>query len=277
MKKFAVAAASLVFSASAFASPMTITDEYWGGDRHSYTDVIGSAAKFDIQSMWVDIDASTKVMTVDISTNFGSASGGLGSFTSLTNTPLSGSQGIGFGDLFLSSTGWNPDTRGTMHEFDNHDSDLDSGGSTTKWDYGVSLANRWNGAGSAATLYKLNGATNDDNTFLSDDFLSGGTFRNGQEVAVDTASSNTVALTNAASMTASAGHVVFTLDLTGTDLENIALYGLHWNMTCGNDTIEGEYDYPVPEPTSLAIMLLGLACIGGASIRRRKIQPVEVL
>jgi len=270
MKKLLVATASLVLSASAFASPMTITDEYWGGDDHGYGDVIGDAGKFGITSMYVDIDSNTKVMTVDISTTFGSASGGLGSFASYTNTALSNSQGIGFGDLFLSSTGWNPNTSGSNYEFDDN-------ATGTKWDYAVSLADRWDGAGSAATLYKLNGSTNDANAFLSDDYLSGATFRNGQEVGVDTGSSDTVALANAASMTASAGHVVFTLDLTGTDLENIALYGLHWNMTCGNDTIEGEYDYPVPEPTSLAMMLLGLACLGGASLRRRKILPVEVI
>jgi hypothetical protein len=77
-------------------------------------------------------------------------------------------------------------------------------------------------------------------------------------------------------MIAGVNHVKFTLDLTGTDLKFIEFYGLHWNMTCGDDTIEGPYDYPLPEPTSLAIMLLGLACLGGASLRRRKIQPVEV-
>ncbi|MFT6432143.1 MAG: hypothetical protein ACJAVI_000178 [Candidatus Azotimanducaceae bacterium] len=267
MKKL-VAAASFLFSASAFASPMVITDDYWGGDRHSYTDVIGAAAQFDTFSMYVDIDANTKVMTVDISTNFGT-SGGLGSFTGYTNTTQGQGNGIGFGDLFLSSTGWNPNTTGTNYEYDNNVTG-------TKWDYGVSLADRWDGTGTAATLYKLNGATNNDNAYLSDDFLSAGTYRNGQEVAVDTGSTDTVALANDASMVASAGHVVFTLDLTGTDLEFIEFYGLHWNMTCGNDTIEGQYDYPVPEPTSLAIMLLGLACLGGASLRRRKIQPVEV-
>ncbi len=270
MKNLVAVAALVTVSGLASAGPVTITDEYWGGDRHSYSDVIGAAGKFDIVSMEANIDVLTKIMTVDIATNFGAASGGLGSFPQYTQSSLSKvsgiAQGIGFGDLFLSSTGWNPNTTGSMYENDNHSTG-------TKWDYAVSLHDRWNGAGSAATLYKLNGATNDDNVWLSDDFLSGGTFRNGQEVAVDITSNTVLALANSASMNASNnGHVVFTLDLDGTDLENIAHYGIHWNMTCGNDTIEGQYNHAVPEPSSLFIMLLGLACIGGASFQRKKTQ-----
>jgi hypothetical protein len=39
-----------------------------------------------------------------------------------------------------------------------------------------------NGAG---TLYKLKSGNNDADALLSDDFMTGPTFRNGQEIAVD--------------------------------------------------------------------------------------------
>ena len=65
----------------------------------------------------------------------------------------------------------------------------------TQWLYGFSLDDRWmaNGSGTG-TLYSLNGADNDANTLLSEDFMSGATYRNGQEIAVDTASSDTASV-----------------------------------------------------------------------------------
>ena len=59
--------------------------------------------------------------------------------------------------------------------------------------------------------------------------------------------------------------VNFEIDLTGTALAGSKTIALHWGMTCGNDTIEGEYS--VPEPAILGLLALGLVGIG---ISKRK-------
>lgn len=43
-------------------------------------------------------------------------------------------------------------------------------------------------------------------------------------------------------------------------------FGLHWAMTCGNDTFEGGFS-TVPEPSP--VMLLGLGLLGIAEYTRR--------
>ncbi len=264
MKKL-LAVLTLLMSTSVFAAPMTIVDGYIGADAHTHGDVIGYISVFNISRMDVSITGST--LTVQINTDFG-AGNGLGSFASSTRTALSGwtgsgnGNGIGFGDLFLSSNGWNP-VGPAPYLNDDH-----SNG--TQWDYGISLDDRWDpttGVALGATLYSLTG-TNADNAHMSDDFLSGATYRNGQEVAVDTRSNTTEALDNDVSFGAYGDHILFSVDISGTGLENADMIGLHWGMTCANDVIEGEYD--VPEPAGLALMALGLLGISGASRFRKK-------
>ncbi len=250
-----LAVLTLVLSMSVAATPVLINDGYVGGNDHGYGDVIGDASMFGIDSMSVDLVGT--ILTVQINTLFGD--NGLGSFTSLTNTTLSGSKGIGFGDLFLSSAGWNPSGAAPYLGDDNS--------TGTLWNYGIALTDRWDPS-STASLYSLNGLTNNSNAYLSDDFLSGGTFRNGQEVAVDTGSTTTTALANAATFSTLPGQILFTLDIAGTTLESAGAIGLHWAMTCGNDTMEGEY-VKVPEPATLAIMLSGLLGLLVFAGRRR--------
>ena len=55
-------------------------------------------------------------------------------------------------------------------------------------------------------------------------------------------------------------YIQFEIDLSGTGLANSANIALHWGMTCGNDTIEGEYS--VPEPAILGLLAIGLIGIG---------------
>lgn len=239
------------------AAPVVITDTYIGSDDHGYGDVIGAASEFDIQSMEVDLVGTT--MTVTVNTNFG-AGNGLGTFPSYTTTTYGQGKGIGFGDLFLSSTGWDPHGSAPYMA-----DDYTTG---TVWDYAISLADRWNGVSSAATLYQLHTANGNTDVLRSEQFVKNAIFRNGQEVAVKTSSA--ISLGSVANVLTSGGQVVFSFDIAGTALEGASAIGLHWAMTCGNDTIEGQFS-PVPEPSTLALVLFGFSIMGVASVRRRKL------
>lgn len=249
-----VAAISLTVAQSSFATPTNVSDNYVGGDDHGYGDVIGSTSNFDISSM--DIERIGNTLSISINTGFaGKADNHL--FDGLTNN-----KGIGYGDLFLSSS-WTPFGSAPYSNDDNTNG--------TVWTYGFSLDDRWmsessNGGVGTGTLYSLNSGNNDADTLLSEDFLTGGTFRNGQEIAVDTVNGDVTAIAGNSSWNITAGKVNFLIDLTGTSLANNSSIAAHWGMTCGNDTIEGEYS--VPEPAILGLLTLGL--IGIAASKRKK-------
>ena len=199
-------------------------------------------------------------LKVSINTNFaGKGDDGYFDGTSGLGTDLTRGLGIGYGDLFLSGA-WNPDPDGTgtapEYKTDNH-----SNG--TIWTYGFSLGDRWmnEADAGAGTLYSLDSGNNNADALLTEDFLTGGTFRNGQEVAVDTVNGDVDAVAgNTSSWDITAGSINFYIDLAGTDLLYSDTFALHWGMTCGNDTIEGEYS--VPEPAILGLLAIGLIGIG---------------
>ncbi len=253
MRSF-LAILAVVFSACASALPVTINDLYVGGNDHGYGDVIGNTGMFGISSMEVELNGT--VLSVTVNTPFPDS--GLGSFASYTNTAQGQGNGIGFGDLFLSSSGWNPSGSAPWLS-DDHSTG-------TVWDYGVSLTDRWDPL-SGSALYALNAVPGNPDAWLSEDFVSGATFRNGQEVAIRTGQAILLP-GNDTSFGTAPGQVLFQLDIAGTALEGAGAIGLHWAMTCGNDTIEGEFK-PVPEPSTLAMLLLGLMSVGYAGIRRR--------
>ncbi|MBS02608.1 MAG: hypothetical protein CMQ24_07875 [Gammaproteobacteria bacterium] len=72
--------------------------------------------------------------------------------------------------------------------------------------------------------------------------------------------------------------VTFQFDTTGTTLAGSGTVALHWAMTCGNDTIEGQVTgvnittTAVPEPTSLFFASLGLLLLAGA--RRKGVRRI---
>ena len=248
----------LSVSLPVMAVPVNIADNYVGGDDHGYGDVIGSVTKFGISSM--DVSMLGSLLTVQINTQF--ASQGLGTYGSLTNTALSCGQGIGFGDLFLSSNGWNPSGSAPYMNDDHSNGEV--------WEYGISLTDRWSTT-SGSALYALSGSNN-DSAYLSQDFLNSGVFRDGQEVAVDVNGGYASLLGNLTLFSTTANSITFSLDTTGTSLANASSIGIHWGMTCGNDTIEGEYNIPsVPEPATVMLMLLGLACLLSAGMRRKNL------
>lgn len=244
-------AALLLTSSSAYSS--TIIDNYIGSDAHHYGDVIGATSDFDINSMQVTISGST--LNVSIDTNFaGKADDGL--FTNATN-----GLGIGYGDLFLSSS-WTPNGNAPY--------ETDNASNGTVWEYGFSLSNRWmsendNGTG---TLYKLASGDNHADILMSDNFIdSAFDFRNGQEVAVNTASANVSSVGSGTWDIDAANNLInFQIDLAGTNLLFGDEIALHWGATCANDTIEGVAPVPVPA----AVWLFASGMIGLFGVARRK-------
>jgi len=231
-----------------------ITDTYIGGDDHTRGDVIGGISNFDISSM--DVNLNGTILSVSIDTTFAGKAGTIA--PSLTN-----GLGIGYGDLFLSSQ-WNPNgTQADQYINDN-------AATGTVWTYGFSLDNRFRtGLGmGAGTLYSLNSANNDTDTLLAEDFLTGGVFRNGQEVAVDGASGGVQALANSASWNVTANSIEFTIDLANTSLLSGNEIALHWGFTCQNDVIEGVGVSAVPIPPALWLFAGGL--VGLVGVGRRK-------
>jgi hypothetical protein len=236
------------------AVALPIADTYYGGNDHGYGDRIGGPI-FEVQGASIARTGTT--VTVDVFTNLaGHADEKLyPAYTNRAPSKLNGvSMGIGYGDLFL-STAWKPFGSDVHHVHDN-------AANGTHWTYAFALGDdRWTDAGGAGALYALNGATNDANALLAEDFLSGATYRNGQEVAVDRASSTVTRLANAANwsvaQTPNAGHLHFVFDVTGTALATSEYIALHWGMACGNDVVEGQ-QY-VSEPASLTLAITGLA------------------
>ena len=104
---------------------------------------------------------------------------------------------------------------------------------------------------------------------LSEDFLSRGIFRDGQEVAVNTSGKIAINSSNwdiIADTNSTVGKLNFLIDLTRTSLAGSDTIALHWCMTCANDTIEGKYS--VPESGMFALLSLGLLGIG-INLRKR--------
>jgi len=99
--------------------------------------------------------------------------------------------------------------------------------------------------------------------------MSGATYRNGQEVAVDTDSSTVSALLNSGTWTIddTNGVITFLIDIDGTGLLQGSEIAFHWGMMCGNDVIEGSA--PVPEPATM--LLLGVGLCGLAFVGRKKL------
>jgi len=242
----------------AYATPTAINDDYVGGDDHGLGDVIGYKSKFDILSM--DVDLIGNSLAVTINTNFAGRAGIYGWATT-------GGEGIGYGDLFLSNS-WNPyGSAANGYTDDNFYS-----ASTTNWSYAFSLGDRWDSDdnGGTGSLYSLTGDGSD--VLLSEDFLSRGTFRDGQEIAVDTDGKTAINSSDWSIVKdtySTVGSISFLIDLTGTTLAGSDTVALHWGMTCGNDTIEGEYT-SVPEPAILGMLAIGLVGIGISQHKRAK-------
>jgi len=91
-------------------------------------------------------------------------------------------------------------------------------------------------------------------------------FRDGQETAVKTTSSTVRNTGLSGSWKVNAGSsLLFTIDVSGTELAKASGLALHWGQTCQNDVVEGFVD--VPEPAGAALFGLGL---GLMALRRKR-------
>jgi hypothetical protein len=252
-----LAIAVFLVSGTSMATPVTITDTYWGGNDHGYGDVIGDTGSFQIID--ANLDRSGSMLSIIINTNF-AGKGDDKLFSSYTMSPSNHAKdrnGIGYGDLFLSSS-WDP--------YGSNPYKYDTNANGTLWTYGLALDNRWSSSGGTITLYSLNGSTNDSNAYLSQDFITGATFRNGQEVAVDKNSATVTNTGTTGTWSISGNTISFLIDIKGTSLISGDEIAIHWGETCGNDVIEGSAS--IPEPTQM--LLFGTALIGLAGIGRKK-------
>jgi hypothetical protein len=228
----------LCIISSSYAYNWSIEDHYIGGNDHGYGDIIGDANKFDVSGM--DIDITGDLMTVDISTNY------------VNNI---GAYGTDLGDLFISTNGWNPHGYASdKYKDDNH-----SNGEVWEYVFDVSEGN----------LYDIR--SDQDNILTSDEAFGRYTYRNGQEVLVDSTGLTAIA-SGDVSITDDSLVLSFNIETMDMDLTEFGL-GFHWAMTCGNDTIEGGIDpiEPVPTPEPGTLILLGLGLIGVLGIARKRV------
>ena len=268
MKLLAPVAALGLMAAASSASAYMVNDVYWGGNGHGYGDVIGPNSTFDISGADASLSSGT-MLTVKIYTNF-AGYGDNKLDTWATNMPASSpggvNMGLGYGDLFL-STGWTPNGTPADHYTN------DNAATGNHWTYAFSLDNRWSNTGGSGSIYALGSGTSTNHnpdTLLSQDFLTCTSciYRNGQEVAAKTAGKSALGSGTWSVIpgtSSSQGYLSFTFDIAGLNLDPNNL-GFHWDMSCGNDTIEGKVS--VPEPGTVA--LLGLGLIGLGFVRRRR-------
>ncbi|MSM38486.1 MAG: PEP-CTERM sorting domain-containing protein [Geobacter sp.] len=276
---FATCMTVAVLATQAHALTSTIQDQFYGSYDHGYGDVLAASTNvnaFQVSSLQVVTTGSKLQISVN------------GSYFN----PTSGNKyGTTMGDLFISTNGWRPDTskanylndgwkqqNGTWIRNDGEmweyafvfDSDaarsLPTGsGQVTSGTFSVyALPTATVAAAAAATRFS--------------GMPSGYIWRDGQEWAVN---KNGAGVTREGALGAGTWtrtDQALTFDLadfseyfTTEDLNSPNGWGYHWAMSCGNDTIEGMAPTPppVPEPSTLVLLGVGLLGVGVFRFKRR--------
>jgi hypothetical protein len=223
----------------------TIDDNYIGANPTGFypqwetADVIGSCSTFQVYGMDIGLTGN-QLKTVKIYTEY--------------VKPLSdiGTYGTQLGDLFISTNGY---TSG--------DSTSDTWLTGEKWEYALVFDNHDpNSYAGNISLYKVEYGAN-GNILLTNDFKepNWAVYREQQETRIDTAVTDAF-LGSIGTWTIDSTNGIITFNINDNDWLTGSDFGFHWNMTCGNDTIEGGVSVPTPEPSTLLLLgggLLGLA------------------
>ncbi|MCG6886459.1 MAG: PEP-CTERM sorting domain-containing protein [Proteobacteria bacterium] len=231
MKKTLLGLCAVVMLTSAgldSASAIVINDDYIGSEDHGWGDRIGTS-RYEISNMEVTFNSG--YMNVRVNTNF-NASG----------DPY----GIDFGDLFISTNGWNPN--GTAPYLNDNASNGES------WEFVFDTSeNMLYGDGFTLSL--------------SDDILGSGlTYRNGQEVQRNDSGTALAGSNVNLADAGTGGYVEYNILLSSLGLVTGDI-GLKWSMTCANDSIEGAVD--VPEPSALLLFSVGLLGLGAVARKKK--------
>lgn len=210
------------------ASATVIEDNYWGADGHGYGDRIGNDS-YEVHNM--EVSFSGDFLNVRVNTNFNA-----------DGDPY----GVDFGDLFISSDGWNPHGSAPYQ-----DDDASNG---EDWEFVFDTSEN-----------RLYGGNFD--IALSDDRMDSSRyiFRNGQEVQRAGGGTALEGGSVDLSQAGEGGYIEYSVLTSSLGLNGDSI-GFKWGMTCANDTIEGSVS--VPEPHGL--LLLGAGLLGLGIARRKK-------
>jgi PEP-CTERM motif len=239
LKLLPLAFMGLVGSAISAPVTQTITDNYWGADNHGWGDVIGDPKIFDVDHLDVISDGDALKVKV---------------FTKFKESKTAWYKNIKYGDLFISNNGWNPAGTAANHYI------TDKFGNGEAWEYVFDTdMNKLYGGKFAIKTSNQEGVS--------------GTFRNGQETRRKTGGTKILENKVIVAQEGLWNTLLYTLSFSAIGLDYRGAYdlGFKWNMTCGNDSIEGGISRvpgnEVPEPGSLLLLSLGLI---GFAIRRNK-------
>ena len=272
---------SALLSSTAFAdTTVTIMDTYYGGmntypgsgpsipgsNPAQYSgDSIGDGI-FNISQAAFTRSTDGNTLTATITT----------AFAGYANTDA----GTGYGALFITpgKSIWSPQGTGPNYSQDTYQAG--------DWTYALSLnptPGTGNQAGLTTGLYQTSSGTivmsnvSGDATTYPLSGNNGYYFRADQAVQFNPGANanpldtGTVAVNQVPN---GYGTITFTIDDHGTLGNDFAF---SWAMTCANDVIQGQVDFPpftrvggVPEPSTWAMMILGFAGVGFIAYRRRE-------